>query len=236
MPHYKFISSKVCVARIMNDVSTDQTDWIARSPEWINQCLGQIGIYANLENAREEVTVEEYKAELPCDIKLLRAIEYEKYRLPAIGRYINSKFPEDIENQTHPVHSYELNLDGYIVTTFEEGDIIIHYKRLPLDYDVEMGIYFPKIPDVEKIIDTICDYIKMKMLQRNIPIPGMSLRENNEFTNPGISYKNKIKGARNSVNAMDADAREQLSRLIRTFLINYNAYHEDFFIKKNTDG
>ena len=225
---YNRVSGKTCVARLYNSFNIDYSDWESRSPQWINQALGELNAYNSLEKTRKTETVSDYIFKLPCDIKVLAAIEYEGCRLPRIDR-INEAFSSDVSLQFHPLYKYELNNDGWAITTFEDGEVIIHYRRLPLEYDATTRLYFPYVPDNEKTLRAIEWYLLMSILQRGHKVHGYSLDTKSPYTNPATQWEIYRKKARNSINQMDSDEREQISRLIRTFIVNYDNYYSGEF-------
>lgn len=225
---YKRISGKICIPRIYDRFVVSGSGWEVRCAEWIATAMEFIGIPLVLEDTRFEDTVVDYKCALPCDIKLLRAIEYEGCRLPKIET-INTLFADDLELQEHDEYSYQLDRNGYAVFTFEEGDIIIHYKRLPLEYDEDSKIWFPLIIDKVEVLEAIDWYIATRLLSRGYTLSGFSLDSRNPYTNPAMQWDTTKKSAANSLVLYDVDDREEISRMIRTFIQNYNGYNDTFF-------
>lgn len=82
---YNIVSSQMVIAKIYNDFNIDYAGWRNRSIEWIGDCLRELNIYLTLEPFTLESEVIDFKTKLPCDIKTLRAIEYDGYRLPPTG-------------------------------------------------------------------------------------------------------------------------------------------------------
>jgi len=64
------------------------------------------------------------------------------------------------------------------------------------------------------------------MLERGHVIKGFSFEGNNQYTNPGIAFDLAKKKARNSANAFGLEEREIISRLNRSFILDYNNYTE----------
>jgi len=62
-------------------------------------------------------------------------------------------------------YSYHIN-PGYIITSFEDGDIEVSYNRIPTDDD---GFY--KIPDNENYLTAVEYYCKMRLAQRGYKFP-----------------------------------------------------------------
>jgi len=227
---YKKINSKVCVANVLNNYDIQQMGWISRSPEWINTGLGLMYMTSNLTYAEpKDVTISEYKGELPCDIKLLRAVEYEGKRLHCISNPINTLSSDDLELETHLTDNYSIDQAGYIITTFEEGTVRIHYMKLPVELDTDFNIWFPLIPDNTKVIDALEQYLLYRILTKGYLVRGLSLEKNNPLVNPGLAWEIKKKKAENSEIIRDVDELQEISQITRTFLYDNNVYDNRHF-------
>lgn len=225
---YNRVSSKICIPRIYDKFSVSGAGWEGRCPEWISTAIQLIGMPLTLSDGREAMEVLDYKATLPCDIKLLRAIEYDGHRLPRIDT-INTLFSDDIANQEHDVYSYQLDNNGYVIFPFETGNIVVYYKKLPIEYDADSGLWFPLIINRVEVLEAIDWYIALRMLMRGYVLTGFSMDSKNPYTNPAIQWDVTKKAAANSLILDDVGEREDISRMIRTFISNYNAYDEQFF-------
>ena len=93
-----------------------------------------------------------------------------------------------------------------------------------MELDSTLNIYFPLVPENEYVLDAIDWYILKRIIERGHKVPGYSLEARSEFTNPAIAWEQKRKLARNKITVMDEDEREKISRIIRTFLLDYNSY------------
>jgi hypothetical protein len=126
--------------------------------------------------------------------------------------------------------TYEiLNGEMEIATSFETGDIIFHYREPIKDIDTTTGISYPRVPDDPYVIQAVQDYILLSYLRKGYKHPLFNLNDNNEATNPYLAWELNKKRARNSVNVIDADAKEEISLLTRKFLQNYNSHQSVFF-------
>jgi len=227
---YNKVNSKVCVAGVLDKYNIPQINWISRAPEWIDRALGLMSIYSKLEYAEpSDITVASYKAELPCDIRLLLAVEYKGARLHCISSPTNTLSATDLALQSHPTEFYELDNSGYIITSFEEGDIRVHHMTSPVVLDTDMNIWFPMIPNNPKVIDAIEQYLLMRILLKGYKITELSLKDNNEYTNPGIAWNIMKKKAENSEVIIDVNEREEISKTIRTFLYDNDVYYNRDF-------
>lgn len=226
MTAYKKISSKICIARVYDAFQPNYTDWEGRTPNWINSAIAKIGAYPMTSKVQEEIEVFDYKARIPSDIKTLEAIMYNGSRLDRITK-LNNINSDDMSNQQSVPTGYSLDENGFIYTTFETGTIVFYYRQLPVEYDTDTKLYFPMIEDREHLLDAIDYYILYRILQRGHKVGNFSLSTPNKYLNPGLMWDEKRKIARNKVNAMDDDARNELSRIMQTFLMDKNRYYND---------
>lgn len=233
---YKVINSSIIIAYIQNKYSVDNTYWLSSAPFWIYLAVEDIGCHPFIKSEMsEDVSVEDYKAILPCDLKLLDAIIYENYRLPKMGKPIGRQ-ASMVPYTDHPSHSYELRGDNYIITTFETGTINYIYRKLPIEQDDKTGLWYPLIPDKEPVKEAIEKYILYLILQKGYPVKGFSLKEVNPATNPYLAYfgdtnrgiRSLRKVARNSLINIDSDTRKILSDMTRTFIYDYNKVQSDY--------
>lgn len=214
---YNTISSKVCIARVFDRFNINYSGFIPRVASWIIQCMKELDIIQSLQNIRIDDTVVDYKCLLPLQTIELLAVEYEDLQLRDIGAYspVVSMF-----NRMHPTETYELT-SGYIITSFEEGDISFYVKTLPIEFDNELKLYFPTIPDNEDVLIALDWYIIKRLIERGHVIKPFDLTVNNEFINPGLAYEKQKRIARNSMAHISHTDREEISVLLKTFILDY---------------
>ena len=92
-----------------------------------------------------------------------------------------------------------------------------------------MNIWFPMIPNNPKVIDAIEKYLLMRILLKGYKITELSLKDNNEYTNPGIAWDIMKRKAENSEIIIDVNEREEISKTIRTFLYDNDVYYNRDF-------
>lgn len=132
------VSINQLIYRIQDEFEFNDSSWKSKAKRAIARGLDYIGSGIMVERVSEILTVENYKAEMPCDIKFLECIKYDGY---FIGPINNS---DNIDTSVvHPSASAYID-PGYIKTTFEEGEIVVYYKRIPVDDDG-----YPYIPNDE---------------------------------------------------------------------------------------
>lgn len=86
---YKTVSSKQLIAKVIRDFGIKDNDWVADAIEWIGEGAAAIGVFAGMkkkstgnEGTDTAITVANHRAELPCDLESLIAVEYLGQRLP----------------------------------------------------------------------------------------------------------------------------------------------------------
>jgi len=217
-----FISAKEIIARINHDLTIDHSDWIPSAPLWLADGLAQLNSSAVWEDAWEEVEIAEYKGTLPCNIKVLRALDYNGERM-----VINGKIPSPFYDRTTlftSKYTYEIYADRNIVTSLEEGIITVLFKRPAVEYWEEHNVYIPRIPDDPFVIEALKWFLMTRLLQKGTKHPIFNLKENNPYTNPAIAWENFSKKARNSISMLSPDQRIEASKLFRTFITNLNYF------------
>lgn len=220
---YSYTSSKEVIGRVEHDLTIDFSDWIPRAPLWIADGLAQVNAVGYLEDAHEAVTVSDYRGKLPCNNKVLIAIDYEGYRMSCIAK-VASPFYERT-SLFNSKETYELTGGDFFITSFEEGEVTVLFKRPPIEYWQEHNIYLPRVPDDENMLEALKWWIMLKILQKGTKHPTFNLRDNNMYINPGLAFEYYAKKARNSMGQMTSDQREELSTMLRTFLNNANKHY-----------
>lgn len=231
---YKTIDSREIIARIENDFNVDYSGWIHRAPQWIADCLADIEIFAELEPIKRCYQVVDYKLRIPCNLDVLDAVKYKGERLDRLG-VINHKNSCDLaetaryQDNVFIKHSYSVDNNGWLIFDFEEGEVTLYYRAYPFKYDQVTKIYFPLVPDNQKLKMAIELYVIKMILSRGHLHPVFDLYSKNEATNPYYLYKIARSEARNSMGAMDKDGRSSISKVMRDMLANkYWRFNEIF--------
>jgi len=224
---YKKINSKVIISRILDTYNLNAESFVSRVPNWIYNAMRSIKVSDNLIPAVVYSTVRDYKCVIPDNTIELEAVTYNGFRLPRID-YINQSVSSEMDDNYHPTLKYQLDNNGYIITTFRNGNIRFYIKTFPLSFDADSNIFFPLIPDNEELHTALEWYILRQLLYRRYNLPGLSLRDNNPFTNPALAWEKHKLIARNSLVSLDTDDREAISRMLRSLLSNYYRYYESF--------
>jgi len=163
----RYISMKAMLGRLlasplMNGIT--EAD-VAR---YIADCISLIGAPMAYADKVENITIENYRAKLPCDLLYIQQtrkvtkVPHGSDRLEAM-RYASDTFhsayheigsPDFAEKTSNYDWTYSVN-NGYIYTNFKEGTVQQSYKALVTD---DEGI--PMIPDNVKFEKAVENYIK----------------------------------------------------------------------------
>lgn len=234
---YKLVNSKKIISKLFEDRNIDYSGFISRVPNWIFSAMSKLKIPMAYSNETVDGQIIDYKAVLPDECKILLGVSYMGYRLPRLNR-INETVTDDMPNLVHTSLKYELNNNGYIIVNTEEcdlGDLKFYIKKFPLTLDATTNLYFPLIPEDENLNEALSSYILMMLLQRGHRVNGLSLDGATPSRNPELRWLRDKKIAKNSINRLDIDEREKISKAMRTFLQDYNTYTQDSFNYKTTE-
>lgn len=161
----KYVSTEFIIDKIQKDYgftsSMDKyeiADDIFDAVELIGVPMAFIRRITNGEGSNPDViSVADYAAELPCDLRSLEGVRTYDTKLPLIEDTSTFKAQEGASNDPYEGTSeylvYHIN-DNFIFTNFEEGDIEISYLAFPTD---DNGI--PLIPDDTRYINGIVAYV-----------------------------------------------------------------------------
>ena len=236
---YKLVNSKIMIGKVFENRNIDYSGFISRVPNWIYSAMSKISIHMAYINETVDGTVVDYKCLIPDGTKILLGVSYKGFRLPRLGR-INETVNDNMSSLVHDEYKYELDNNGYIITTFEEceaGELKFYIKKFPFELDTTTtNLYFPLIPDNEDLYTALEDYILMMLLQRGHKVHELSLEKTTIGSNPELAWNKHRRVAKNSVQRFDIDEREKVSKLMRSFLLDYNRYTKGAFNYKEIDS
>lgn len=116
-------------------------------------------------------------------------------------------------NKINSVTTYNIT-NGYIHTNIEYGTCEIMGGSIPYEYDEELDILFPLIPDDEYLKNAIIQYCLANMLRRGYKHSVLNLQANNRYVNPAQAYEYYTLKARNSCNSISPSAKQSLSKIL----------------------
>lgn len=184
----KTISSKNIISKVFRDFGIHETHFVHDAVEWIGEVLERIGSSPIYENRACRYTVKDHKVCIPPNAESIVAVEYNKRRLPlgADQAFMAYRINEKEETKSlefladellaanyqplsrietirypsviHDEHYYNIN-PGYIVTSFEHGEVVIYFKAFPVD---DSG--FPMVWDNIHVREACAWYIMSRLI------------------------------------------------------------------------
>lgn len=172
------ISLQAIVAQVYRDLDITEEYDIIDLIEWSVDALRFINVYDQYEPKEECINIINHKAEIPCDLIALLEVETNGIQLDKAS---NNNFNRKLRgSELNKPYSYNLNTmdslplrlgrlyylnngdsfifkNGWIKTSFKEGQLRIKYNTIPTD---EEGL--PLIPDEVSYKEAITWFIKMK--------------------------------------------------------------------------
>lgn len=184
---YKTTSYKQVITKVQRDFNLAGSSWIPAAIEWIGEALAETGTHAHLERVSCRLKAVNHRIPLPCNHESTLAVEYMGANLNKGGSLRYGKFANDhlivdgynrdafplVDLDTNEVVNqrilpgaissgeYYLENPDYIITSFECGEIILHYQGYKLDADG-----FPAVPDSAEHREALAFYILYKYLSR----------------------------------------------------------------------
>lgn len=171
----KYVSIHTIIGKVYRDLGMVDTINLVDAVEWAGEAMELIGASYVLDQKIERLTIENYKAKLPCDLHYIETtqglsctVDDEVCDIDTSSytpmRYSSDSFHhwycgQDYFND-HNCNSaltYKINND-YIFTNFEEGYVLMSYHAIPVD---ENG--YPKIPDDIKFIHAVSYHIMWRL-------------------------------------------------------------------------
>ena len=171
---YKTTRIGVVIAKIYRDFKPNNSSWIADAYEMIGEAIIDIGKNMGFESVKTPVgqplKVVNHRLEYPCAMETLYGVEYrlsltsgvdfQKLNLGAdvSGYGISCDDPLESELLQTAYQYYQTNVN-YLVTSFSSGDVLLHYKRMPLDDN-----NLPLILDSVRYREALTWYIISRMI------------------------------------------------------------------------
>jgi hypothetical protein len=157
---YNSISVKNILARVYRTFQLDSSDWVYDAIEWAGEAMEQIGHIGQYERKPAVLEIENFKANLPCDLVTLDLVWGDNGRIPYGGskiEFCKDDYQTGVQNNENLPY-YQLEMDK-IKTSFESGSVYITYEAYPTDDDG-----FPMVPDMHEYKEAIAWRIISQML------------------------------------------------------------------------
>lgn len=208
---YRLINGEQVLAKVITTFNIDNSDWIAKAPQWILDGLSDMRVTSQTEIYSKTVDIVDRKAKLPCDIKSLVSVSYKGDQLS------KETITTGIKND---ILTYQLLHNNYILLNQEHfyphETVTFYFKSLPMTLSPLYNIYISSVPDNHDVITALTYYVLMQYLMYGYSHKIFSLNDNSQFTNPALIYygADRMSGlrlvARNSINSLDADGMANL--------------------------
>lgn len=178
----KYISVKTIIAKLYRGLQLKEEEAFVDFIEHCAEALDFIHVYPQYTIKTDKLNIINYKAELPHDFIQIQAVEHDGYSL----RYSSNIFgPQDEHYSPHYLTPYSYNQkkienavfvdperinyfgnkdsviieNGYIKTSFKEGEINISYIGMVMDCEG-----YPMVPDNVSFIEALYWYCTYKYL------------------------------------------------------------------------
>jgi len=202
MPVYKFVSSKEVIAATIRRFGLKSSESVVKAIESIGEGLLLMGSPNSYVTTSSMVTVSEYKGKLPCNLKLVMAMQHNNFRLPRNnGDDMGINYSEINELDIEKGEWYYLN-GNYFQTSFESGEVRVYYKAIAVDCDG-----FPLVPDNQKVKEALTWRINMDILSTGEKHPVFT------FKDAESRWEIHMQRGRNSMNIMDVDDMERFKEM-----------------------
>lgn len=229
----KIISSKEVIAKTIKRFNLIKSDWIPYAGEMINTAMRLMQIRLQLEYNAIQLEVANYRVELPCDFYTLIAVEYNGYKINETTKINYKRSFYDDANIDVTTANINIDNDGVqykIANNYlhligkKEATIILHYNIIPKEFDEELNVYFPCIPDVEQLKEALSWYIFKELLLSG------------EFKHTEINWQIAEQKwnilypqAQNACKNMTFDERMNTAKLLNDIIPNTNINNTDNF-------
>lgn len=219
----KAVSSKYIIQRAIDDIGHPVEVLVKNGTErianWIYDAMRIIGNFPMLEDKVKEYNVKEYVALLPCDY-IQEIVVLDKENNPLM--HYNKPFDKTYEN--NPVVLRYRNEGDKLVFNTKETYAILHYKGIQFDDD---GYVIIADDEFDSNVRAIVQYIAYMITKINA-------RKNNKESIQMLQYETQewhrlcANARANSFFPKTLAEHEQLGRLQRAFVLNYNDYNTRF--------
>lgn len=159
----QFISIKEIVSRLLRHPLLQSLD-LEQATQYTIDFLQMFGMTGFFQDKEEEVHIEDYRGELPCD--LLQVVQVKNSKTGVSMRATTDSFkPTDKRERRHSIGYYSYaseetfkTQNRIIFTSFKNGDVTVSYKAIMTD---EEG--YPMVIDNGTFLKALELYIKQEV-------------------------------------------------------------------------
>ena len=237
---YKYVSVYEIIEGVYRDSGIKEELDIWDVIEWAGEALELIGAGMTYVELIGEMCVHEHRAQLPCNFHSLEQISYKGIPLPLCSGTFGAISTTPTDTTTNYIDGEEVNEtnfpmpdtmtgsrgncyyinDNFVVTSFEEGCIVMTFKGIKVDKEG-----YPMMPDhisykkaVKSYIQTMID----RMWWRKGSLPEAVYRDSQR------DWEWYVKQARGAVAMPNLDAMENIKNQWVKLKPNMNS-HQTFF-------
>lgn len=218
----KFKSVKSILNKLYRDLDANTELNQSNIIEWVGEAMSMIGAYSQYRNVSANPTISNYRVPLPCDFVYLIDISYNGKPMSYQNKsMLNNYLCPDCNTVPHCCTSETFYIEnGYLNTSFEEGEICIIYQAVMVD---DEG--FPMIPDnvyFDKALASYCTYMLDRIAYRKGKLPEKIMRDSER------DWYFYVNSARGSANQPSLAELENLKNLWVRLMPLQNEYKSHF--------
>lgn len=135
---YKLTSINTVIRKILTDLQIDDKETpIDNYIEWIAEGLEYVGAYYQFVEKEATIDIDDYKAELPCDLYKIILINNKTDISPQMtNSLLIGETPRDIKRNGTGNNVNTININGGIITSStQKTTLYLKYLAFPLDCD-----------------------------------------------------------------------------------------------------
>jgi hypothetical protein len=217
---YKLESVHVVISKVVRDLGLGdkEINW-QDIIEWVAEGLKSIGAYQQFTQKIEDIEIEDFKGELPCDFHAMIRI-----MTPLIhNRYLMGDSSTTINSTANSTNDYKIN-HNVMTVGFQTGTVQIEYLSFPVD-----GTGLPLVPDDDEFRRALFWKVAYQLGIQGHTFKNPTLN-NLEYT--GMKWSKAKLSARAEAMMPDPMMYERLKNGYMKLVTTTN-YFENKFIKTN---
>ena len=225
--NYKTVSAKNIIETVLSRyrtyISQDVDGFLGNAAEQIGEALDAIGILSAMKDVDDDLTVQNGRVAIPCDLYLIKSVAHDGNWLPYGSQTFNYDLHctncvnADVAGDNLP-YSYIVN-PNWIQTNVPDGDVIcVSYKGFAVD---EEG--FPEVPDNVAVKQALFWYLTMMLTLGGFKHPEINF---DKAEQRWIKYCGQ---AQSDLAWMDKPQRESFRRAWTKLIPTYTNSANNFF-------
>ena len=230
----KYVDVAYVIERVYRDYGFDLEIKYDEVIEWIWDVISLIGAPQPLidrvtngsDTMPDPIDIENFRGILPSDVhSVYLARDYES-KMPMVCK--SSSFLQDMDQafQRESQFSYTLN-NNYIFTSFEEGQVELHYKAFPTN-----SLGMPMIPDNIKFIMAVQAYIAERIGFRLYMQDHLAERKYNKLEQERLFY---IGAAGTAAQTPSIDEMESIKNRFLRLRIHTDLHNASFIYSADSE-